>query len=162
MGSSFSVWLIAERREVRERSVCVIVLNWNGKELLRSCLESLLRTDYGAMTVLVVDNGSSDGSQEIVKNGFPEVKLLENPANFGFCRGNNVGFRYALDHGATYCVLLNNDVTVRPTWLGELVAAAESDERIGALSPKMLMADSETTLNSAGLCCSIIGTIAKL
>jgi GT2 family glycosyltransferase len=144
---------------VREPLVCVIVLNWNGKELLRECLESLQQTAYGAMTVVVVDNGSSDGSADMVRGEFPQVELIENPTNIGFCRGNNAGFRYALDRGAAYCVLLNNDVTVRATWLGELVAAAEEDGRVGALSPKMLMADSETTLNSAGLCCSIIGCV---
>jgi len=137
--------------------VWVIVVNWNGIEHLETCLGSLERQTYTSHHVLLVDNGSSDGSAAFVKERFPHVEVIENERNLGFCRANNQGLRRAIDAGADYAVLLNNDTEADPRWLEELVRAAEQSPQVGALASKMLLFDRRDTINSTGLCCSIIG-----
>src|SRR5512135_3036802 len=77
--------------------VGVVVLNWNGREVLRDCLRSLAGTTYRALDVIVVDNGSCDGSCELVATEFPNVTLIRNAENAGFCAGNNQGVSEALE-----------------------------------------------------------------
>ena len=120
--------------------VFCIVLNLNGAALLRDTLRSLRASDYPAFRTIVVDNGSSDGSQEMVRSEFPEAVLIENGTNLGFGGGNNVGMQAALDAGAEWIILLNNDIEIDPHMLGELMQAAVSDDRIGALAPKIYYA----------------------
>ena len=97
--------------------VLVIVLCHNGVELTLACLESLRRVEYERADVLIVDNASTDGTPEAVRTRFPEVTVVEAGANLGFAAGNNVGLRYALDHGYDYALLLNNDTEVAPDFL---------------------------------------------
>ncbi len=85
----------------------------------------------------MVDNASSDGTVESVRSKFPSVKVITNQANLRFAGGNNVGIDYAMQNGADYVVLLNNDTTVDPAFLSELVQTAESDSRIGMAGPKI-------------------------
>lgn len=113
--------------------VFVIVLNYNGKADTLECLRSLTRAAYPDFQVLVVDNASADGSVEAIKQEFPRLKILQNTENLGFAGGNNVGIRYALEQGADYIFLLNNDTVVDPGFLDELVNAGESDPGIGIL-----------------------------
>ena len=135
---------------MREPLVTVIVLNWNGKDDVIECLQSLEKQVYRTFEVVVVDNGSTDGSQAAIRQDFPAVTLIENIANLGFSEGNNVGIRYALEQGADYVLLLNNDTTVDEKLLTELVQAAESDDRIGAAGPKTYFYDAPQTLWAAG------------
>lgn len=109
-----------------EPSVVVLVLNWNGRQHLEACLPSLLGTGHRNLSVVVLDNGSTDGSREWVRRTVPQVELRELGRNLGFAAGNNIGMREALDRGADYVALLNNDTRVDPEWLGALVEAAES------------------------------------
>ena len=96
----------------------LIVLNYNGKRLLQRCLSSLKKTRYGNMRVLVVDNGSVDGSVEMVKREFRDVEVLALRRNLGYAAANNLGILYSLRRGAKYVVLLNNDIEVLdPLWL---------------------------------------------
>lgn len=120
-----------------EKKVYIIVLNWNGKEDTLDCLESLSATDYDNYIAVVVDNGSNDGSVDAVREKFGEVKILETGKNLGFAGGNNFGIAYAVEQGADYVFLLNNDTTVHPAYLKELVAAAETDPLIGAAGSKI-------------------------
>ena len=117
--------------------VFIVVLNWNGKEDTLACLESLRSVSYTCSEVLMVDNASSDGTVESVRSKFPSVKVITNQANLRFAGGNNVGIDYAMQNGADYVVLLNNDTTVDPAFLSELVQTAESDSRIGMAGPKI-------------------------
>lgn len=117
--------------------VYCIILNFNAKELLTATIESVRRLDYSDFKIIVVDNGSNDGSQVLVKSRFPEITLIENPENLGFGEGNNVGIRYALNEGAQWIFLLNNDIRVAPNLLSALMNVAISDKRIGIIGPKI-------------------------
>ena len=130
--------------------VAVILLNWNQPEFTLACLQSLKRVDYPAYDVVVVDNGSVDGSPAVIREAFPAITLIENSRNLGFAAGNNVGIRYALDHGADYVLLLNNDTEVSPDLLRRLVAVGEADPQIGALGPKIYYYDHAKVIWSAG------------
>jgi GT2 family glycosyltransferase len=104
--------------------VHVIVLNYNGSDQLSSCLRSICATDYPNLTVLVVDNASSDGSLALASN-YP-VLTLRSESNLGWSGGNNLGILEALRAGARYIALANNDIRVHPRWIVEAVAVAES------------------------------------
>jgi GT2 family glycosyltransferase len=116
---------------------CTIVLSWNGREETLACLQSLAHAAGSEDAVVVVDNGSSDGSPEAVAERFPGVTLLRNGANLGFAGGNNVGIRHALASGAEWVVLLNNDATVEPEALEALRAAAGRHADAGILAGKL-------------------------
>jgi len=124
--------------------VCIIILNWNGKELLKDCLSSIFKlTDYPNYKVIVVDNGSTDGSVEFVKKNFPKADVLALDKNYGFSKGNNIGIKYALKkYKPKYILLLNNDTKIiQKDWLTKLVETAESDEKIGIVGPKLIYPD---------------------
>ena len=114
-------------------SVTCIVLNWNGWRDTIACLESLQRIDYPNLSILVVDNGSTDNSVEMIRKSFQVIEILETHANLGFAAGNNVGIRLALSRQADFVWLLNNDTVVEPGTLKALVVCAESDSNIGAV-----------------------------
>jgi GT2 family glycosyltransferase len=131
-----------------KNKIAVIIPNWNGIDLIAECLEALRRQTL-AHTVIVVDNGSVDGSPEVIRKRFPEVELLEFPNNAGFAGGVNRGIRPALERGADYVALLNNDAVADPAWLERLVEAAEVDARVGAVAAKILTQDGKR-LDSTG------------
>lgn len=115
--------------------VSIIILNWNGLKDTLECLKSVYAGDYDHYEVIVVDNGSTDGSPNEIKALFPKVVLLENGKNLGFAGGNNAGMRYALEKGCDYLWLLNNDTIVEIDTLSKIISTAEKDERIGLVSP---------------------------
>jgi GT2 family glycosyltransferase len=117
--------------------VTIVLLNWNGKAVTLDCLASLRATRYERRRIVVVDNGSTDGSVEIIRRDHPEVELLEMGTNLGFARGANVGMRYALDHGADMLLLLNNDTVVDPDFLRYMVDALKTSPSIGLVAPKI-------------------------
>jgi GT2 family glycosyltransferase len=125
----------------------VIVLNWNGRHHLRSCLESLKRQTYSDFEVILVDNGSTDGSADYVRQEFPWVRLLALERNMHFCAGNNAGIRISVSR---YVVLLNNDTEAEADWLAELVAAAEATPEAGSFASQMLMFNERQVIDSAG------------
>ena len=118
-------------------TVAVIVLNWNGREDTLECLQSLRRSDCPATSVIVVDNGSADGSVRAVRDLFPEIRIIENGRNLGFVGGNNVGLRAALAQGADLVFVLNNDTVLHPTCISELVRALDQDPAVGIVGPLM-------------------------
>jgi GT2 family glycosyltransferase len=117
--------------------VSIITLTWNSYEVTRDCLLSLKKLDYPNFEIIVVDNGSTDGSQEQLDRDFSDMRQIRNATNLGFSAGNNVAIRDALARNTDYVLLLNNDTIVSPNFLGELVAVAESDPKIALLSPKI-------------------------
>jgi len=119
--------------------VFVIVLNWNGKKYIKKCLDSLLKTNYPKLEVIVVDNASTDGSKEIVEKEYPEVILIENKENLGFCKGNNVGIKKA---SGDLIILLNNDVIVDRNWINEIIKVAKIPN-VGIIGCKILYVGSK-------------------
>jgi GT2 family glycosyltransferase len=117
--------------------VAVIVLNWNGREDTLECLQSVERIDYPNFEVVVVDNGSTDDSVSAIRDRFPRVTILETGANLGFAGGNNVGINYAVDQGAKYVFLLNNDTIVDHGVLRSFVDAVENQGANGILAGKI-------------------------
>jgi GT2 family glycosyltransferase len=113
--------------------VYVLVLNWNNWRDTNECLASLCSLDYSPRKVLVLDNGSTDGSALRIRERFPECEIIELSENLGFARANNLGIRLAKERGADYIWLLNNDTAVHPGALRAMVEKAECDPRIGAV-----------------------------
>lgn len=137
-------------------AVCVIVLSWNGGAVLKECLASL-RAQRRTARVIVVDNGSADGSQDLVRREFPEMTLIENGRNLGFGEGNNVGIRAAMDAGAKYVALLNQDARADREWVDALVRAADADATIGAVAARLMLHTHQTLLNGAGVVMNLSG-----
>ena len=113
--------------------VYIVLVNWNGWQHTVRCLDSLRQLDYPNYRVIVVDNGSSDGSPERIRAAHPDTDLVEAEQNLGFGGGANIGIRAALDRGAGYVWVLNNDIEVEPATLASLVSVARSRPGIGVI-----------------------------
>ncbi len=125
----------------------VIIPHWNGLEHLDVCLNALRRQTFAAHEVILVDNGSTDGSQRYVREHFPEVRLIELAENRGFTGACNEG--YAKSRGEFVC-LLNNDTEADAGWLEAIVTAFDHNPRVGAVATKMLLFDQRDHFHSAG------------
>lgn len=121
--------------------VYIVMLNWNGLEVSTECLRSVGKMTYPNYRIIVVDNGSTDGSADELLRIFPHILLIKLEENRGFTGGCNVGIRKAIELGAKYVLLLNNDTTVAADLLDLLIAAAEADETVAVINPKILFAD---------------------
>jgi len=130
--------------------VWAVILTFNNYEDTKECLRSLRRTNYRNLSILVVDNGSSDGTPEHIKDEFPEVKVIETGHNLGVPWGYNIGFSYALHAGAQYILMLNNDTVVEPQMIHHLVKAAQGNPDVGILMPKVLYYSNPDTIWAAG------------
>jgi GT2 family glycosyltransferase len=117
--------------------VTVIVLNWCNEPETAECVESLLASRYDALTILIIDNASPDGSGPALHARFPRIPYLQTGANLGYAGGNNRGFEWALEHGAEYVMVLNDDTVVDRVCVAKLV---ETAERTGAavVAPQIL------------------------
>jgi len=116
--------------------VLIVILNWNDAGQTISAVESVFAMDYTNFRVLVIDNGSTDGSAARLRGIVRDrVELIEAPINTGYTGGSNLGLRHALEIGADYAWLLNNDTVADPHTLSSLVALAESETRLGLISP---------------------------
>jgi hypothetical protein len=129
--------------------VSVIIVNWNGRTFLQRCLASLAKQGYDRIEIILVDNGSTDGSTEWVETNHPDVRVIRNALNLGFASANNQGIQAARGE---FIALLNNDAWVEPNWLRHLVEAMKSDGGIGMVASKMLYANQPEVINSAGIC----------
>ncbi len=127
--------------------VSVIVVNWNGKAYLGACLTSLYNQTFLDFELIVVDNGSTDGSVEIVRSHFPDCLIIRNTHNYGFARGNNQGIEKAKGR---YIALLNNDAEADSHWLEELIKVAEEDHRIGMLASKIYLQGGHKIIDNVG------------
>lgn len=127
----------------------VIIVNWNGKEYLPECLDSLKSQEYADFETIVVDNGSHDGSCELVRERYPWVRLVQLDENTGFATGNNAGLAAAT--AEAYIVTLNNDTRVEASWLTELISAAERDPRVGMVGSRICTWDDPDRIDSLGV-----------
>lgn len=118
------------------------VLNWNNYDDSRACIESLVDTGYPSLEILLVDNGSTDGSGRRLADEFDGLSTLFLDENLGFGEGHNRGVQWALDHGADYVMFVNNDTLFKQDGLFEsLVETMESDPEIGVLTPQVYHTD---------------------
>lgn len=124
-------------REPACPKVAVVVLNWNAAELTLQCLNSVRASDYGRIEAVVVDNGSTDGSPDAIASRHPGAILIRNASNAGFAQGSNQGIRRAMQDGADYILLLNNDTAIGEGMISRLVETAVNHENRAAVSPKM-------------------------
>jgi GT2 family glycosyltransferase len=134
----------------RPPRVAAIVLNYNGREVTLQALASLTAMSYESYEVLVVDNGSSDGSFEAIRQAFPKVHQVRTEVNLGPAGGGTLGMRWAMARGFDYLLILNNDIEVAPEMLSEMVRVAESDPSIGLVGPKSYYFADRNRIWSAG------------
>jgi len=138
------------RRDGERPLVSAIVVNWNGLAYLPECLDSLAAQSYPALEIVVVDNGSTDGSAAYLRAqpAGGRLRLVESPSNLGFAGGNNLGIRAA--KGA-YLALLNNDAVAEPHWIEALVRAAEADPAVGMCASRIRLWRQPDLLDGTGL-----------
>lgn len=113
--------------------VYIVILNFNGYQDTVECLSSLKKLDYPNYRIILVDNASTDDSTNLLAGDFPDLTLIRNTANLGFAGGNNAGIKYAMEQGADYVFLLNNDTIIDSAAVIELVRAGEADTKSGIL-----------------------------
>ena len=129
--------------------ISVVIVNWNGKHLLTECLDSLRAQDVEDVEVVLVDNGSDDGSASFVRERFPVINVLSLPENRGFAGGNNAGIGAA---AGKYIALLNNDTKADPAWLANLLREAEAaPPDVGMWAGKILSYDNPGIIDNVGL-----------
>jgi GT2 family glycosyltransferase len=141
--------LAAEDRSAAERAVSVVIVNWNGREYLRACLNSLEKQTYRDFEVVVADNGSTDGSLEMLKSASFDLplKVVENGRNLGFCAANNRGFAASRSR---LVAMLNNDAEPEPGWLAALVGCLESRPDVGMAAGKILVWEDPRRIDKVG------------
>jgi GT2 family glycosyltransferase len=134
--------------------VAIVILNWNNLEDTLECIESLRRSSFRSFRMIVVDNGSTDGSQAALRE-VPDIELVEIEHNIGPTRGLNVGVKRALEGACDYVVPMNNDIVVHEEMVARLVAVAEGDPLVGVAGPKMYYFEPPDLLWFAG------GTVSR-
>lgn len=134
--------------------VSIVIVNYNGKAFLDKCLSSLSRQTYPSIEVIMVDNGSTDGSIQIAREKYPSVKIIENGGNLGFCKANNIGIEASK---GDFVITLNNDTEALPGWVEEHVKAMTARADVGMCSSKMMSMTEPGIIDSTGLCISRSG-----
>ena len=132
-----------------EKSVNIIVLNWNQKKLSLDCLKSLERATYQNKHIVFVDNGSDDGSANAVQNYYPNVEIIRSEKNLGYAKGNNFGFKSTIQQ-AVYTIFLNNDTFVDPSFIEPLINQLEEEPNTIQVVPKIYFADNKDSIWYAG------------
>ena len=128
----------------------IVIVNWNGKEDTGHCLRSIFGSSHDKIEVVVVDNGSKDGSQDYIRRKFPGVTLVENGKNLGFGKANNIGASLAFKKGASQLMLLNNDTLIEKDALRIMVDRLLKDTRIGIVAPKIYFLNQANLIWYAG------------
>ena len=143
--------------KIKMPKLSVVVLNWNGKTLLADCLSSLSNQTLTDLEVLLVDNGSSDGSVEYVKTEFPGIRVIALEKNLGFSAGNNRGIEAS---SSEFVALFNNDAVADRQWAERLLAPA-ADSKVGIVASKVMLFSERDRLDSAGDGMTIVGVAYK-
>ncbi len=130
--------------------IAILILNWNSGEMTAECIRSLLKMRAADYEIIVVDNGSQDGSVKSLEGQFPQITILPQDHNLGFAAGCNVGIKLALERGAKYVLPLNNDTVVDADFLHELERVATAQAQAAMVSPKIYFWDLPDRLWWAG------------
>ncbi|MGD9898918.1 MAG: glycosyltransferase family 2 protein [Calditrichaceae bacterium] len=132
---------------VKDPVISVVIPHFNGKDILNDCLESLYKNTYDEFETILIDNGSTDGSQDFIRDKFPQVRLIRNKANLGYAGGCNQGI--GLSNGS-FVLLLNNDTVMPENFLTEMYSAIKSDETIAAVQPKIISIQNNSLFDYSG------------
>ncbi|MDD5671846.1 MAG: glycosyltransferase family 2 protein [Candidatus Omnitrophica bacterium] len=133
---------------LKKNLVSAIVLNWNGKDVTSRCVDSLLKQTYQSLEIIVVDNGSEDGSLAMIRKKYGEnIRVIENGKNLGFAGGCNVGI---LASRGEYVALINSDATVEKNWLEEMVKGIQLDENYGMAAGKIYFSNDKGLIENTG------------
>ncbi len=138
-----------EAKPQKQASIAVVILNFNGKKLLKKFLPSVNQTSYQNTDLIIADNCSSDDSIDFVKKEYSKFKIIQLPVNHGFAKGYNEALKQIK---ADYFVLLNSDVEVDKNWIEPVIDLMESDPTIGICQPKILSYNDKNTFEYAGAC----------
>src|ERR1700739_4735959 len=128
--------------------VAVVILNFNGRQLLQKFLPSVIKYSTSAV-IYIADNASTDDSIPYLKENYPQIKLINLPENYGFAKGYNEALQQI---DADYFILLNSDVEVTNNWIEPIIQAMEADKTIAAAQPKMLSYNAKNEFEYAGAC----------
>ncbi len=135
---------------MRQPLVVTVILNTNRREDTLACLESLRRVSYSNHRVIVLDNASTDGSVEVIRSSYPAARVIPLEQNLGYAGNNNVGIRLALEQGAGWVFVLNEDTVVDSACISHLVEVGESDPATGIVGPLVYHYDEPDIIQSAG------------
>ncbi len=135
---------------MKNPKIFIIILNYNGGDVLKLCLNSVYKLNYPNLEVVVVDNNSSDNSFEKARRRFRKFHFIKNNYNAGFASGNNVAIKWALEKMAEYVFLLNNDVIIEKNTLTKMVEAMEQNQGLGISSPIIYQGESDRIWFSGG------------
>ena len=133
--------------EPRDKTVAVVILNWNGGDDIQECVQSVFDSTHKPTQVLIVDNGSVDGSSDKIRSRFPQVHFIRNPQNLGFAMGSNQGMSWALARGIQYILLLNGDARVHRDAIRELLAVVRRGDDSVVACPRMYLGGSNDGIN---------------
>jgi GT2 family glycosyltransferase len=128
--------------------ISVVILNYNGRKFIETCIDSVLAQDYPDIEIIVVDNGSEDGSNDVIRQRYPQVRIVETGKNLGFAAGNNLGIRLA---AGEYIVVLNNDCELENGCIHAMKKAIEKDGKYGACASKIYLLYDDGLLDAAGI-----------
>ena len=129
------------------QEISVVIPNYNGLKYVRGCLDSLRAQTFSGFTVIFVDNGSTDGSRQLVEQEYPEVQVVALPENLGFCGAVNQGIRASR---TPYVVLLNNDTEADPGFLEALLSGIQSHKNAFSCAARMLQFTDRRKIDDAG------------
>lgn len=143
------------------QKIAIVILTFNGRDNLETCLNSLLKQTYPNLVIYHYDQNSDDGSYEFVKENFPEVLSTKNKVNTGFAGGNNTGIHRAFKDGADFCLLLNDDTEAQPRMVEDLYRtyqnAVKKNTKVGLIQPTILLFDKRKKINSIGNAINYLG-----
>lgn len=145
-----------------QNKVGVVIVNWNDLENTRDCLKSLLNQRYRDLEIIVIDNGSKDGSADLLQEEFQGLTIIRLSENTGFVGGNNYGIRIGLKRKCSYFLLLNNDTVVDSNLIGEMIKVTSSNPRCGIVTPKIYYFEKPNRIQSAGSLFSLWSGIAQM
>lgn len=135
---------------IPDPSVAIILVNWNGFDFTKACLNSIRSLEFPDFKVILVDNASGNQEGKRLKDLFPEILLIVNKENLGFAGGNNVGIKKALEDGYSHVMLLNNDTEVNPDFLGKMMWKFNSNPKLGVIQPLICFMHQRDRIWSAG------------
>ncbi|RZK48084.1 MAG: glycosyltransferase family 2 protein, partial [Pedobacter sp.] len=129
------------------KKVAVVILNWNGKQLLEQFLPTVLSSSYANLEIIIVDNASTDNSVQFIESKYPSLRIIKHTQNHGFAKGYNLALKQI---EADYYVLLNSDVEVTTNWIEPIIEVMEADENIAAAQPKIKSQKNKSQFEYAG------------